>query len=78
MNRDLFTPALCGMCGIVCGIVCGIKSLIYKGCAVCAVSAFTWARAGACAGACAGAHMCMRNHTAHTAHTAHINQINNL
>ena len=72
MSRAPFLPVLCGMCGIVCGIVCGIKSLIYKGCAVCAVSPFTGARAGACAGACAGAHMCMRNHPAHTAHTAHI------
>lgn len=72
MSFAIFVPALCGMCGIVCGIVCGIKSLIYKGCAVCAVSAFTGARAGACVCVCTGARIRVRNHPAHTAHTAHI------
>lgn len=41
-------PTLCGMCGIQCGIQCGTKSLISKACAVCAISAFTGARARAC------------------------------
>ncbi len=73
MSHALFVPSLCGMCGIVCGIVCGIKLLIYKGCAVCAVSTLTGARAGACVHVCAGVRTHGRNHPAHTAHTAHIN-----
>lgn len=39
----LIRPALCGVCGVLCGTLCGIKSLIYKACAVCAVSRLTGA-----------------------------------
>ncbi len=37
----LIFPVLCGVCGVVCGTLCGVKSLIYKACAVCAVSLLT-------------------------------------
>lgn len=75
-------PNLCGMCGIVCGILCGIKSLIYKACAVCAVSALhgrvcvgvrthertcAWAGVRACTCAPAPAHRIP--HIPHIPHT---------
>lgn len=43
---------LCGMCGICAVSLCGIKSLILKGCAVCAVSRLTWV----------GGRVCLRAH----------------
>lgn len=72
---------LCGMCGIPCGIPCGIKSLIHKGCAVCAVSTAylpMCARVQARAGAHPCAHPQAPTHTAHTAHTAHALRIKHL
>lgn len=71
-------PNLCGMCGIQCGIKCGIKPLIFKACAVCAVSILTRTpgRTCVCMRVRVHVHVCMD--TAHTAHTAHANQIKHL
>lgn len=74
----LSRSVLCGMCGIQCGIPCAIKPLIYKACAVCAVSILTRThrRTCVCMRVRVHAHVC--RHTAHTAHTAHANQIKHL
>lgn len=74
----LSQSVLCGMCGIPCGIQCAIKPLIYKACAVCAVSILTRThrRTCVCMRVRVHAHVC--RHTAHTAHTAHTNQIKHL
>ncbi len=64
-------PILCGVCGIACGIPCGVKSLIYMGCAVCAVSIPLPSCAPVRTRVCMRAHTRTRLHTAHTAHTAH-------
>lgn len=73
-SNALIFPVLCGVCGVVCGTLCGVKSLIYKACAVCAVSLLT-GRAGACVRSLIfNTHTHTRKthrHTAHTAHTAH-------
>lgn len=66
---------LCAMCGILCAMVCAIKSLILKGCALCALSLITgvWARAGVCVRACACRRVCAWiAHIAHIAHTPYI------
>lgn len=69
---------LCAMCGKVCGMVCAIKSLISKGCALCALSAYTGVQAGACTRMHAGACMCVCLHSAHSAHSAHLIHIKHL
>ena len=71
-------PDLCAMCGNVCGMVCANKSLIFKGCALCALSAFTGVRAGACTHMHAGVRMCVHLSDAHSAHSAHPIHINHL
>lgn len=41
-----YSPSVCGMCAMACGMVCAINPLIFKGCALCAVSLFTGVGAG--------------------------------
>ena len=74
----LSRPDLCGMCGITCGITCAIKPLIFKACAVCAVSILTRTHRRTCVCMRVRVHVHVCTHTAHTAHTAHTNQINHL
>ena len=69
---------LCAMCCNLCGMVCAIKSLIFKGCAPCALSALTGVQAGACTHMHAGACRCVHVHDAHSAHSAHLIHINHL
>lgn len=71
-------PDLCAMCSMVCGMVCAIKSLIFKGCALCAASPLTGVQAGACTHMHAGVRMCVHVHDAHSAHSAHLIHINHL
>lgn len=78
MSAVAIRPDLCAMCGKVCGMVCAIKSLILKGCALCALSPYTGAQAGACTHMHAGACMCVCLHSAHSAHSAHLIHINHL
>ncbi len=78
MSSVINRPDLCAMCGKVCGMVCAIKSLIFKGCALCAPSPFTGVRAGACTHMHAGVRMCVHVHAAHSAHSAHLIHINHL
>lgn len=78
MSAVINRPGLCAMCGKVCGMVCAIKSLILKGCALCAPSPFTGVRAGACTHMHAGVRMCVHVHDAHSAHGAHLIHINHL
>lgn len=71
-------PELCAMCGMVCGMACAIKSLIFKGCALCAPSPFTGVQAGVCTHMHAGVRMCVHLPEAHSAHSAHLIHINHL
>lgn len=78
MSAVAIRPDLCAMCGNVCGMACAIKSLISKGCALCAPSTYTVVQAGACTHMHAGVCMCVRLHAAHSAHSAHLMHINHL
>ena len=78
MNAVAIHPNLCAMCGNLCGMVCAIKSLIFKGCALCALSPYTGVQAGACTHMHAGACMCVHLHGAHSAHSAHLIHIKHL
>lgn len=74
----VFCPELCTMCSTVCSNVCTIKSLILNGCALCALSTYTGAQAGACTHMHAGVRRCTSVHSAHSAHSAHLMHIKHL